>query len=206
MLGFLPTGVGPEGRIPLTSLFWSLPRDGLLPWREKGLTAWKKEILALEPAAEELVDQIERVDQVLFAPYFDVVMKRPYQGPVVFLGDSAHATSPQLGQGCNLALVDAWALSLVLNDCDSIAEGLASYARVRKAHLGYYQWASRALTPFFQSHSVILPWLRDRFMGLACRIPFSARIMTASMCGRYRGFFRRGIEPLSLPNPEVPPS
>jgi 2-polyprenyl-6-methoxyphenol hydroxylase-like FAD-dependent oxidoreductase len=202
MLGFLPTGHGPGSQIPLTSLFWSMPLDEVDAWRQRGLAAWREQLLSLEPKAEGLVAQIHDVDQVLFAPYFDVVMKRPFHGSVIFLGDSAHATSPQLGQGCNLALIDAWTLSQVVQSSGSIPEAFAQYERLRKGHIQYYQWASRALTPFFQSDSRVLPWLRDRFMGLACRLRPTARIMTASMCGRYRGFCRSELKPLALPEPD----
>ena len=61
------------------------------------------------------------------------------------------------------------------------------YEKNRRPQTRYYQWATRFLTPFFQSNSRVLGWLRDSFMGLACRIPLFARLMTSTMCGLRNG-------------------
>ena len=76
-----------------------------------GSTAWKDELAKLAPEAVPILDQIESVDQVSLPRYHDVVMHRWTTRNVVYLGDAAHATSPQLGQGCNLALWDAMVLA-----------------------------------------------------------------------------------------------
>lgn len=49
-------------------------------------------------------------------------------GCTVCIGDNAHATSPQLGQGANLALVDAWKLSQALaRHVGEPADGFSSF-------------------------------------------------------------------------------
>jgi len=46
-----------------------------------------------------------------------VPLKSFGQGPVWLLGDAAHATTPNLGQGANQALESAWALAESLSEC-----------------------------------------------------------------------------------------
>ena len=152
LYGVLPTGSGPRGDTPVVSLFWSLAADQLDAWRMRGLEAWKREVLALDPRIGFVLDTITEPEQLTFARYRDVRMREWHDRGVVFIGDAAHATSPQLGQGANLALVDA----MVLADAVAEAPGdaaFALYSRQRRRHLRHYQFMTRALTPFFQSSS-----------------------------------------------------
>lgn len=197
MLGLLPSGLGPEGDTKRVSLFWSLRADRRAAWRPEGLAPWKDTIRELEPRAAPVLDQIEDADQVLFARYWDIVLSRWHTDRVVFLGDAAHATSPQLGQGANLALVDAMALADALEGAETLPEGLARYSETRRHHLAYYQWATRFLTPFFQSDQAWLGWLRDAFMGTACRLPYLRTRMIRTMCGLDRGVLL--ASPLAMP-------
>ncbi len=183
MMGLLPTGLGPTGQTPMVSLFWSLGAHSLAQWRAAGLEPWKKEILQYAPQADALLSQIHSIDQVLFAEYHDVVMAQWHTDDVVYLGDAAHATSPQLGQGCNLALVDAQVLAHSLEGADSLALGLEAYSRERSAHLDYYQFATRWLTPFFQSDLTWLGPLRDFGMPIATLLPWVRAQMVLAMCG-----------------------
>lgn len=183
MMGLLPTGLGPTGDTPLVSLFWSLGRHSHDAWRAAGLGPWKAEVRRYAPDADALLAQIESIDQVLFAEYHDVVMAQWNTDDVVYLGDAAHATSPQLGQGCNLALVDAQVLAQSLAAADALPRALDAYSRARSAHLGYYQFATRWLTPFFQSDLTGLGPLRDFAMPLATRVPWVRRQMVHAMCG-----------------------
>ncbi len=183
MMGLLPTGLGPTGQTPMVSLFWSLGAHALTQWRAAGLKPWKEEILRYAPEAAALLEQIQSLDQVLFAEYHDVVMAQWNTDDVVYLGDAAHATSPQLGQGCNLALVDAQVLARSLAEADSLPLGLDAYSRARNPHLDYYQFATRWLTPFFQSDLSWLAPLRDFGMPIACLVPWVRRQMVMAMCG-----------------------
>lgn len=188
-------GVLPMGQ-RRASLFWSLRQSRLEAWRE-GFARWREEVVALAPMARPLVEQVESADQVLFAPYFDVRMKRWSKPGVVVIGDAAHATSPQLGQGTNLALVDAWVLAKVIGE--SGVDGLEHYDRLRRRQLAYYQRATRWLTPFFQSDSRVLGWMRDLGFPLMRWLPPVRRLMMASMAGVASGFFGRREPPLILP-------
>lgn len=203
-IGLLPTGQGP-GRLigpRLVSLFWSMHGDRVDAWRSRGLAAWKDEVAKLAPEAVPVLEQIEDIDQVLFAAYHDVVMHRWSTRNVVYLGDAAHATSPQLGQGCNLALWDAMILADVLAaEEHDLAVALDRYSRSRADHLGFYQWSTRMLTPFFQGDDPTLAALRDFTMPLMAKVPITNRIMTLSMLGVVDGFSGRMLQ-LRLPRKE----
>jgi 2-polyprenyl-6-methoxyphenol hydroxylase-like FAD-dependent oxidoreductase len=189
LLGFLPCGTGPRraGETPLVSLFWSVPvRD--FAKRDFELEPWKARVRALEPRAAELLAQIEDPAQLLPARYFDVSLPRFYGERVVLIGDAAHATSPQLGQGTNLALEDARVLACCVSGASSLPAGLARFDATRRAHVRYYQRASWALTPFFQSDLAALGQLRDLGMGALCRFPPTRRLMLATLAGVQRGF------------------
>lgn len=204
-LGLLPTGHGPGPSLgpPLVSLFWSSRCDRVDEWRKRGLVPWKDELAKLAPESVPVLDQIESIDQVLFASYHDVVMHRWSTRNVVYLGDAAHATSPQLGQGCNLALWDAMVLADVLaSESHDLAVALDRYSRERVDHLAFYQFATRMLTPFFQGDDPLLGSLRDLTMPLMGKFPITNRIMTLSMLGVVDGFGGRMLQ-LRLPRKDV---
>lgn len=199
-LGLLPTGQR------LVSLFWSIRADRVKAWRERGLGAWKAEVLAIGEEAMPILDQIVDEKQLLFAAYHDVVMHRWHTRNVVYLGDAAHATSPQLGQGCNLALWDAMELHDALaEEKTDLARALAAYSRRREEHLAFYQTATRWLTPFFQGDAEVLGNLRDVAMPLMGKLAPFRRVMTLTMLGVLDGFFGRTLT-LRLPATQSPTS
>ena len=116
-------------------------------------------------------------DDLTLASYMHFTARRPFRGPLALIGDAAHATSPQLGQGANSALLDALALADALDATGDIAQALASYARLRRRHVRFYQLASAAMTPFFQSDSRVLADLRDLAFHRMKIIPWLRREM-----------------------------
>lgn len=204
MVGMLPTGLAPGGDAPLVSLFVSVPVSEAEAVRREGLAAFRERVVRVAPMAEPILEQLPSTEALLFAGYRDVVFKQWHAGNVVFIGDAAHATSPQLGQGSNLALVDA----LVLSECIAAQPGnvelaLMTYSQRRRAHLGFYQRMTRWLTPFFQSHSTLLGLVRDLGFPIGARLPFLREQMVATMCGGKLGFLR-GSLPAGLHVPRLP--
>ena len=203
MLGMLPTGRTLDDPTPLVSVFWSVALAKADEVRAAGLQAFKDTLVGLCPEVEPLVAQLDSLDHVTLARYMDVRMKPWHRGPVVFIGDSAHATSPQLGQGVNLALVDAMALSTCLSETMEVPLALKAYHRVRRNHLAYYQLTTRWLTPFFQSDSKVLGWTRDLVFPMLGMLGPLRRQMVRTMCGVKRGFIRKSM-PLPILALEAP--
>jgi len=189
MLGLLPTGRTPKsksGDPTLVSLFWSLPIHNVDGVRKQGLDQWKETVVALEPSTKSLLEHITSFDQLIPAAYSDTFMPRLYdhETNTAFVGDCAHATSPQLGQGANLALVDSWVLANSIRDSNgNVPQALQQYDRERKWRLRFYQLNSRMLTPVFQSNSKVVGSLRDLLMGPLCRFPPTKLQMLTVLCG-----------------------
>ena len=76
--------------------------------------------MALWPEAAALIEHAADAGDFARATYRHVALPRWNDGPVLFIGDAAHGTSPQLGQGANLGLLDAHALSRALADSDDL--------------------------------------------------------------------------------------
>lgn len=182
LLGFLATGKELGGSEPLVSLFWSIKLSDEAKIRSQSLAEWKREILGLCPRAEGLLAQIDDWSQVLTARYGDVAMNSWHRDGVVILGDAGHAMSPQLGQGVNLALADAACLGRCMERLP-VAEALQEYSRRRRIALGYYRFASRQLTPWFQSDHEWLTPFRSLFFGVSRHLAPARKFMTRTMAG-----------------------
>lgn len=183
MIGVLPVG---NRR---AALFWSMPTADFDAWPQTDLAAWRDQVCRLWPATAPLVAQITEHHHLAPARYRDILLASPVAGRLVFIGDAAHCTSPQLGQGANLALTDALVLALCLAEDRPLPEALARYADARRGQQRFYQWASRWLTPFFQSDATLLPWLRYPFCALPCWFPPTQWIGAQVLAGVKTGLF-----------------
>ncbi|WP_338061666.1 NAD(P)/FAD-dependent oxidoreductase [Sphingomonas panacisoli] len=177
MVGVLPIGGNHA------AFFWSLRADRLDAWRVAGLDVWKDEVRALWPATAPLLDQVADPDQLTFARYAHRTLRRPVEPGLIHLGDAWHSTSPQLGQGVNMALLDAWALAFALRERESLADALALAASLRREHVGLYQLMSRLFTPVYQSDSTMLPLLRDVVVAPLAKTWPAPKVMAAMVAG-----------------------
>jgi 2-polyprenyl-6-methoxyphenol hydroxylase-like FAD-dependent oxidoreductase len=184
MVGVLPIGrTDPADTIRHAAFFWSLKPAAYEAWRAAGLDAWKDHVRALWPETTGLLDLIAAPDDLVLARYGHHTLPRPFAERVAFIGDCAHATSPQLGQGANMALIDAVALATALEQSAALPDALAAYAAARRLHVRLYQGLSRVFTPFYQSDSRVLPAIRDRVVAPAARLPVVARILARIVAG-----------------------
>lgn len=196
MAGFLETGVrstDPD-RTPLVSLFRSLRVQDVEGTLAQGHQILADRIIALRPNAASALETIESIEEWNFAWYMDIAVPRWHRDGCVVLGNAAHAMSPQLGQGVNLALWDAWVLSECIASAGGIDQALANYDASRRNHIQFYQFVTRWLTPFFQSSIPLAGWIRDRAFPLAAAVPPLERQMLRSMAGLKRGIFRRSLD------------
>lgn len=181
MMGILPSGSHPHGGKPCYSLFWSMPAEEYPRWLSRPFSSWQRELKSFWPECAAIIDSIQ-AEWVYWASYSDVVMPYWHDETRLCIGDSAHAMSPQLGQGVNLALVDAMVLDRVFRHASHVTEAFARYSQQRRAHIHFYQQASRWLTPLYQSHLPI-GWLRDLGTLLSCRLPVLKQLNLHVLCG-----------------------
>lgn len=182
MAGVLPIGRGQGARLKV-AFFWSLRCDRVDAWRAAGLAAWKEEVAALWPACGSLLDQIECAEQLTFARYAHRTLSEPIEPALIHIGDAWHSASPQLGQGANMALLDAWALAVALEAAEAVAPGLKRAVAMRRGHVRLYQALTALFTPVYQSDSRVLPVLRDTLVGPMSKLWPATWIQAAMVSG-----------------------
>lgn len=193
MIGILPAGhlPGQNAADRRLSIYWSVRTAALQQEREAGIASLRAAFDRLWPEAGTLLSGMQDMREWRTASYRDVVLRQPYVDRVLFIGDAAHGMSPQLGQGVNMALLDARTLAQSLQQQASLPAALAAYASTRADHLRIYQFFSRWLTPLFQSDLDTLAWWRDLLFLPMSRLPISRGESLKILTGIKRGWFGR---------------
>ena len=183
MIGVLPIGRPDPGAGAMAAFFWSLKPQQADAVRAAGLAAWKERVAGLWPQCEAYLAQIDSFDQLSLARYGHHTLAMPIGRRLAMIGDSAHSTSPQLGQGANMALLDARALAHALAVQPDVEQALAAYAGMRRRHVRVFQALSYAFTPFYQSDSTVLPFIRDRLVATVSRIAPVPQLLASMVAG-----------------------
>ena len=183
MCGVLPIGKQSRQHSLQAAFFWSLKRSQLAAWRMSGLDAWRKDVAQLWPQAAALIESIDDPKGVTFAQYDHFTRRIPFAHRLAHIGDSAHATSPQLGQGANMALLDTLALATAIERHPDIDAALRDYASMRRWHVRLFQIASRIFTPFYQSDNRSLAFARDWIAAPFSRLPIGDQVVARLVSG-----------------------
>jgi len=156
--GVLPCGDG--------QFYWFLTHNA-----PQGTSVSKQEIVALcRPWASQIVEIIEATPESAIIQN-DILDRRPLKtwgrGRVTLLGDAAHATTPNLGQGACMALEDAVVLAHCLSTIHPAESALREYERLRIPRTSSIVRDSWRTGLLLQMDQPILESLRDQFMGSA---------------------------------------
>jgi 2-polyprenyl-6-methoxyphenol hydroxylase-like FAD-dependent oxidoreductase len=110
------------------------------------------ELIASTP--EELIMKNGAFDQVL--------LRKWTKGRVALLGDSAHACTPNLGQGGGMAIEDALVLAKCLNSQSSIDTALRLYEKRRTSRTKHIQQRSRLMGQIAQWENSAIVSAREK--------------------------------------------
>ncbi len=114
---------------------------------------------------QPFINQIIQASETIFPDFLSYTLPTQptswYKGPLVLVGDAAHAISPSSGQGASMALEDAAVLARCLRDIPELQQAFAAYERLRRERtekmfeLGEHGDSGKFMT------SPLQQWFRD---------------------------------------------
>lgn len=116
----------------------------------------------------ELLIKSTPAEHILHNDIYDIEpMKKWCRGRVALLGDSAHPTTPNMGQGACMAIESSLALARCLRLEDDLRESLRRYERERMPRTAWITEQSQRIGRIGQIENRLLCTLRDAFVQLA---------------------------------------
>jgi len=91
-----------------------IPKGGFEAIRSKGLDAFRKSLVEINPALADRVQELASWDDIKLLTVVIDRLKRWYRDGLLCIGDAAHAMSPVGGIGINVAIQDAVAAGNIL--------------------------------------------------------------------------------------------
>jgi 2-polyprenyl-6-methoxyphenol hydroxylase-like FAD-dependent oxidoreductase len=117
--------------------FANVPRAQITPaeWASTSAEAWQRQLVDLFAGDRGPAAELIRRGALEFAG--DNTYDLPHvptwhRGPMIIIGDAAHAPSPSSGQGASIAMEDGVMLARCLRDLPTIPDAFAAYERLRR--------------------------------------------------------------------------
>ena len=183
-IGILPIGKTELNGAALVTLFFNMVWREAPKWTDDSFLNWKQSMYAKWPQITEFLDQIISSEQLYLAKFSQHTLSKPYGYGVAFIGDAAHSSSPQLGQGINMSLLDAVTLDWAISKEPKLDEALQLYAAKRRLHVMIYQLLARTLEPFYQSDNKLAIAIRDAFYPVLSKLLYLRKVNTYLIAGR----------------------
>ncbi len=164
-----------------TVWFANVPRPAVTPAERAATTAeqWQRQLVDLftgdaGPARDLIADgHLEGAgDSSPDLPSVPVW----HRGPMVIVGDAAHAPSPSSGQGASMAAEDAVVLAKCLRDLPDISQALAAYEGLRRKRVERIV-AQGARTGSAKTPGPVVRVLRDLALPLVFKLLVTDRSM-----------------------------
>lgn len=133
---------------------------------------WKRRLLDLFSDDMDLIGEVidSTQGEIGAYPIHDIPTAPTWhEGPAVLIGDAAHATSPNSGQGASLAVEDAMVLAKCLRDIPDVEAAFATFERLRRERVERVVAYSRRIGQSKAVSNPLARWLRDQIMPLALR-------------------------------------
>ena len=190
--GVMPIGFNPleDSKQKIVNFFWGVNGTETPIKTDADFKKCKEQFYRYFKTMPSIVDKLEDKEQLIFAPYFDSQLSKFYEGRVAFIGDIAHAMSPQLSSGTNLALLDAFELTKSLTENASLPKALHQFSVNRTRQVHYYQLVSRVVTSIFQNKKEY-PFVRDVVMQKLYGTPVTKKFLLETLMGIRDGWFAR---------------
>ena len=183
MAGIMPIGLNPATGNAGAAIFWSEKPENAKNLLAAGIDKFCKNYCALWPEAQPFVSQLQSVEELNLAVYHHRTGDAVSSDRLFHVGDSWHCTSPQLGQGANMALIDAAALADAFGRSSALSDVGKKYRKARMFHIGFYQMLSIIFTPLYQSDGFVKPWIRDMVIQHFARWPIIRNLIAKTVSG-----------------------